>query len=138
MKTLPLLHPVILALAALVQLSTLNPQLCAQQATNCTPAPSGLISWWPGDGFALDVAGTNNAALQGGATYAAGEVGQGFVFGGANAYASLPNSFFPFPTSGTTNQPFTFEVWFKTTSGWVILGQQNGRACAPRRRHFLI
>src|ERR1035441_3649689 len=128
MKTLPLLHPVILALTALVQLSTLNPQLCAQQATNCTPAPSGLISWWPGDGFALDVAGTNNAALQGGATYTAGEVGQGFVFGGANAYVSLPNSFFPFPTSGTTNQPFTFEVWFRTTSGGVIFGQQNGPA----------
>src|ERR1035438_688907 len=92
MKTLPLPHPVILALAALVQLSTLNPQLCAQQATNCTPAPSGLISWWPGNGSAFDVAGTNNGTLLGGATYAAGEVGQAFSFDGVNGAVQIPDS----------------------------------------------
>ena len=109
-------------------LFTLFLPFIARAQTNCTPAPSGVIAWWPADGFALDVAGTNNGTLQNGAGYAAGEVGQGFVFGATNACVSLPNNFFPFPISGTTNQPFTFEVWFKSTSGGVIFGQQNSPA----------
>src|ERR1035441_4043617 len=56
--------------------------------TNCTAAPSGLVSWWPGDGFALDVAGTNNGTLQGGAAYSAGEVGQAFSLDGTNGFVS--------------------------------------------------
>jgi len=84
--------------------------------------PSGLVDWWPGDGFALDVAGTNNGTLQNGAGYGGGKVGQGFSFGATQAYVSLPNSFFLFPTSATGNQPFTFEVWFSTTSSGVIFG----------------
>ena len=27
-------------------------------AQTCTPPPSGLVSWWPGDGNADDIAGT--------------------------------------------------------------------------------
>ena len=125
MKTLPLLHPVILALAALVQLSTLNPQLCAQQATNCTPAPSGLVSWWPGDGFALDVAGTNNAALQGGAGYAAGEVGKGFSFDGTSGFVSTSLLI-------TNPQAFSLSLWFKTsaTHGGVLLSFGDNQAGA--------
>src|ERR1035441_4179534 len=106
MKTLPLLHPVVLALTALVQLSTLNPQLCAQQATNCTPALSGLVSWWPGDGFALDVAGTNNGTLQGGATYTNGLVGQAFSFNGVSGWIDVTNEAPLNPTG-----PFSLEYW---------------------------
>jgi hypothetical protein len=105
----------------------LSAQVVTAQSS-CTPAPIGVISWWPGDGFALDVVGSNNGALENGASYAPGEVGQAFSFSAANAYVALPANFFPFPTTGTANQPFTFEVWFKTRSGGVIIGQQNGPA----------
>ena len=29
----------------------------------CTPAPSGLVGWWPGEGNANDIVGTNNGTL---------------------------------------------------------------------------
>jgi hypothetical protein len=100
----------------------------AAAQTNCTPAPSGLVDWWPADGFALDVVGTNNATLENGASYAPGEAGQAFSLSGSSSYVALPNNFFPYPTTGTGTQPFTFEVWFKTSSGGVIFAQQNGPA----------
>src|SRR5438105_3467537 len=87
------------------------------------PPPAGLISWWPGDGVALDVIGTNHGTLKSGASYAEAEVGQGFSFSGSGGYVGLPNDFFPFPHTGTGTQAFTMELWFKTTSGGVILGQ---------------
>ena len=118
----------------LVELGFLSSLFCgsflaapdATAQTSCTPTPSGLISWWPGDGFALDVEGTNNGTLEDGASYAPGEVGQAFNFSASDASVALPDNFFPFPTTGTSNQPFTFEVWFETSSGGVIFGQQNG------------
>jgi hypothetical protein len=36
-------------------------------AVGCRPAPSGTISWWPGDGNANDIINTNNGILEGGA-----------------------------------------------------------------------
>ena len=60
---------------------------------SCLPAPSGLVGWWKGEGNANDSAGTNNGALSPtGATYAAGEVGQGFCFDGTNGYVQIPDS----------------------------------------------
>src|SRR5258708_26090521 len=44
--------------------------------TNCAPAPSGLISWWPGEGNANDVADANSGTLHGGVTFSNGVVGQ--------------------------------------------------------------
>jgi len=74
--------------------------------TNCDPAPSGLVAWWPGEGNADDVVGTNNGILQGGMSFGPGEVGQGFVFNGSNGYVSVPSS-----PSITPTGPFTVEGW---------------------------
>src|ERR1035441_4453001 len=60
--------------------------------TNCTPSPSGLVSWWRGDGSALDQLGLNNGMLQTGCTYTNGEVGQAFIFDGVSSYVKIPNS----------------------------------------------
>ena len=84
-----------------------------------------MVAWWPGDGFAYDVVGTNHATLLNGAGYATGEVGQAFRFDGSGAFVALPANLFPFPTSGTATTPFAFELWFQTTNGGVILGQQT-------------
>ena len=55
---------------------------------SCTPAPTGLVSWWTGNGNALDSAGDNNGTLQGGAAYTNGLVGQAFNFNGSSQYIS--------------------------------------------------
>ena len=77
-------------------------------ATNCAPEPSGLVSWWPGDGNANDIQGSNHGILQNGATFAPGLVGQAFSFDGVNDYVSSP----PNPVTGD----FTIEFWEKSSS----------------------
>jgi len=75
-------------------------------ATNCVPSPSGLVGWWPGDGNASDIVGTNNGTLQGGATAsAAGRVGTAFIFDGTDGYVQIPDS----PVFRPTN--LTVEAW---------------------------
>lgn len=94
------------------------------QAQSCAPLPNGTVSWWRAEGSATDVKNRNNGTLQNGATFASGKVGQSFSFDGVDDYVQLPDNFFPVPSSGTANVPFSFEAWFKTTSGGVIFGQQ--------------
>jgi len=61
-----------------------------------------------------------------GVTFASAEVGQGFVISGSgDDYVALPQNVFPFPASGTSTNPLSFEVWFKTSNGGVVLGQQD-------------
>jgi hypothetical protein len=98
----------------------------AAQPVNCVTPPAGLVSWWRAEGSPRDSAGTNHGLLMGAVKFAPGKVGNGFLFSGrGNEYVRLPANLFPFPTVGTDNQPFTFEVWFSTVSGGVILGQQD-------------
>jgi hypothetical protein len=80
-------------------------------ARDCVPAPAGLVGWWPGDGNANDIAGTNNGLLEGGATAnAAGVVGRAFSFDGTNGYVQIPDS----PVFHPTN--LTVEYWVRFTS----------------------
>lgn len=44
--------------------------------------PSGLVSWWTGNGTTADANGVNNGALSGNASYAPGIFGQAFNFAG--------------------------------------------------------
>jgi len=51
------------------------------------------VGWWPGDGNANDLAGTNQGTLKGGATAVAmGEVGRAFSFDGTNGYVQIADS----------------------------------------------
>jgi len=50
----------------------------------CDPAPSGIVSWWAGEGNALDNVGINNGALEGSLGFAPGKIGQAFCFNHAN------------------------------------------------------
>ena len=75
-------------------------------AADRTPAPSGLVGWWAGDGNAKDMAGTNNGTLMGGAiANAAGYVGLAFKLDGTNGFVQIPDS----PVFHPTN--FTIEAW---------------------------
>ncbi len=58
----------------------------------CTPAPVGLVGWWPGDGATTDMRGTNNGIAEGSLTFSLGKVAQGFNFDGSTADIRVPAS----------------------------------------------
>ncbi len=52
--------------------------------------PSGLVSWWPGDGDATDIQADRHGELKNGATTAPGFVGDAFSFDGVDDYLLIP------------------------------------------------
>lgn len=84
----------------------------------CAAPADGLVGWWRAEGNAANMVGTNQGTLLGQAGYAAGQVGQGFVFDGSGDAVRLGN-----PAS-LQLQDFTIEAWVKrdstsiTTMGW--------------------
>jgi hypothetical protein len=75
-------------------------------ANSCDPAPTNIVGWWPGDGNANTLVGTNNGVLEGGATATnTGYVGQAFSFDGTNAFVEIPDA----PALDPTN--LTVEAW---------------------------
>lgn len=69
---------------------------------SCILPPAGLLSWWPGDGNADDIIGSNNGALVGGVTFTAGEVGQAFSFDGIDDIVLAPATGFPMGAASRT------------------------------------
>ena len=72
------------------------------QETSCTPPPAGIVGWWPGEGNANDIIGTNNGTLIGNVTYTNGEVGQAFSFNTLGDQVSTPTGGFPVGTNDRT------------------------------------
>ncbi len=58
----------------------------------CDPPPGRLVAWWRAEGNAYDSIGTNHGTLQGGVSFAAGEVGQAFSLDGSSRYVLVPAS----------------------------------------------
>lgn len=79
-----------------------------ESSSDCTEMPTGLISWWPGNGNANDVAGSNNGTLTNGATFTGGKVGQAFSFDGVDDH--LQSTTINLPT-GNNNR--TLEMWIR-------------------------
>jgi hypothetical protein len=82
----------------------------------CLSAPPGQLNWWRAEGNALDSVGGDNGTLNGGVTYASGEVGQAFSFDGSTGFVS---------TSMLINNPqtFTLSLWFRTsTQAGALMG----------------
>src|SRR4051812_4369987 len=75
------------------------------RAETCVTPRSGLVSWWPGDGNANDIVGSNNnGTLENGATFSSGEVEQAFSFDGVDDYVVIPNIVNAWPEG-------TIEAW---------------------------
>src|SRR5262245_13947461 len=80
-------------------------------AASCSPAPSGLVGWWPGDTGAGTVVGTNNGNLVGGTTVGApGFVLSALNFDGTNSIVQIPDG----PALRPTN--LTIEAWVRFSS----------------------
>jgi hypothetical protein len=95
---------------------------CADAQSGCDPAPSGLVSWWPGNGNALDIQGGNNGTLENSATFAPGEVAEAFSFNGQNQYVQIADSPSLRPLS------VTLECWFNAsnTAGGELISKPVG------------
>lgn len=78
-----------------------------------TPPASGLVSWWRGEGNALDSVSANNGSLIGGVTYAAGREGSGFSFDGTG-YVVVPNH-----ASLSFSSALTIGLWYKPANGFT-------------------
>ena len=89
----------------------------------CTPPPSGMVSWWPGDGNANDIQGSNHGVLHG-VTFAPGEVGPAFSFDGIDDFVDFGNAVGNFGTSD-----FTIDFWIQTSStrgvGEGVIGKRS-------------
>ena len=95
-------------------------------AANCFSVPAGLVGWWPGDGSANDITGTNDGTLQGGATAsAAGLVGPAFTFDGTNGYVQIPDS----PVLRPTNL---------TVEAWVLFNSLNSAGTASAGQQYIV
>ncbi|MBI3821555.1 MAG: hypothetical protein HY289_02625 [Planctomycetes bacterium] len=72
----------------------------------CAVPPPDIVSWWPGDGNANDIADGNNGTLMNGATFAAGKVGEAFQFDGVNDFVEVPDA-----ANLTPAAAITLEAW---------------------------
>jgi hypothetical protein len=91
---------------ALGAVTSSNAVLAVVPAAPCATPPAGLVSWWPGEGTANDIAGTNSGTLVNGVAFAPGKVGQAFSFDGTSSYIRVPDN----PSLHFTNA-MTIEVW---------------------------
>jgi hypothetical protein len=100
-----------------------------QSAPVCAPPPSDLVSWWPGDDNANDIAGGNNGSLVGGATVAPGLVGQAFRFDGMNDYVDVGDV--------DLSSTFSVDAWIRpndVTTTQMIISKDDG--IGPARSYF--
>jgi hypothetical protein len=81
------------------------------EVTSGVEPPSGLVSWWPGDGNVYDIVGGYDATI-GEAAYADGVVDQAFMFGLGNPSLEAPNAH-----AIDNLQTLTIEAWVKLNSG---------------------
>lgn len=82
----------------------------AEGAAVCLDPPSGLVSWWPGDGNASDIIGPNDGTLINGATFAPGLVGQAFSFDGVGDEVEASGTYINYL------QQLTIDAWVKHNS----------------------
>jgi hypothetical protein len=100
------------------------PQAAAQET--CVQPPPDMTGWWPGDGNTNDIVGGRNAVLKNGATFGAGQVGQGFILDGIDDFVDVPHH----PALNVGTGDFTVDLWvyFNTTEGEQLLVEKYVQA----------
>ncbi|MCW5555650.1 MAG: S8 family serine peptidase [Verrucomicrobiae bacterium] len=84
-----------------------------------TPTMGGLISWWPGESNADDIADGNHGTLVGDTTYGPGVVGQAFVLDGDKDGVNLGSP------ANLELSNFTIEAWIKRRSATEVSFDQE-------------
>jgi hypothetical protein len=102
------------AVTSTVAMLTVNP------APPCISAPSNLVAWWRAESNALDELGGLNGTPTGSISYAPGEVGQGFLFGGQDAAVVLGYA------TNLQLQNFTIESWIQRTTNTIVSQDPQG------------
>jgi Concanavalin A-like lectin/glucanases superfamily len=101
------------------------------RSQTCAPMTSGLTDWWPGNGNANDIVGTNNGIIPDtvDVTFGGGEVGEAFVFSGISPDDNTTGNEVDFGTNvgnfGTND--FTIDFWIEMPSNapnvYALLGK---------------
>ncbi len=115
--------------------TTGNIKIHVTWGTRCTPPPSGLVSWWPGDGTAVDIVDSNNGTVMNGASFAQGKVGKAFLLDGINDYVQIPHSAKLNPTGN-----FTVDAWIYPTrdAHATVIGKWGDRLDWSNQRAWVL
>ncbi|TAL60043.1 MAG: hypothetical protein EPN88_16435, partial [Bacteroidetes bacterium] len=92
-----------------VQISNKDTWGLLQLYAQCVSPPSGLVSWWSGDGHSFDLIDDNDGTLHNGVSYENGKVGKAFSFDGSNGYIDVGND-----ASLKMSNQITIDAWVKT------------------------
>lgn len=104
---------------------TTQPALNASPQASCTPPPSGLVAWYPGDGNANDIQGGNNGTRQGNVTFVNGKVNQAFSLGGHGDTNGNGDRVLVGNPASLRLQDLTIEGYIKRASSTIVTN--NGR-----------
>jgi hypothetical protein len=95
-------------LAAILSILVLLSAATPAASQTCATPPSGILHWWPADGNAQDIVGSNHGTLRNGTSFAPG-IGQAFIFDGVDDRVDLTT-----PVSPAGN--LTVEGWVNPAS----------------------
>ena len=111
-----------------------NALLTVNSSSGCVKSAPGLVSWWPGEGNAKDIVGTNDGTAVGSLVYTNGEVGQTFSFNGSSAYVQIASS----PSLNPAGS-FSIECWInpgRQDLEQVIVSKWTDSAAQPNQRSY--
>lgn len=91
----------------------------------CAQPPNNLVSWFAGEGNALDSKSSNHGTLQNGTTFQTAKVGQGFKFDGVNDFVEIPDNASLKPATLTLETWVKFDSLTSTVTGGAPAGYQN-------------
>ena len=95
-----------------------------------------MIGWWPSENNAIDIQGTNNGTVEGGVSFASGEVGQAFSFNGSDADVKVLAASSLNVGSGNG---LTLDLWINPTSASTtepLIEWNNPAAGTPYGTHL--
>src|SRR5262249_54015591 len=89
---------------------TPQPPFIAKSFGACATPPSNMAAWWPGDGNANDIVGSNPGSYSG--AFASGKVGQAVSLDGAHEGVITHTSALDFAHADT----FTVDAWINRST----------------------
>lgn len=126
-RALPIILIVILSVVVLAaNCGRPDSQLKQEQTPICANPPTGMVSWWPGEGTGEDIVGGHKGVLKGQTTFSPGMVGQAFAFkeSGDAVEAEDLKVFY--------DEGATFDAWFRTTDNAGVLMADGGGVSASK------